>query len=121
MADTKAPHDQEVLSESVGWFKDFFSTHFATAARPAVSQEVQLSDGMCFFEERSSMPMWLTWTLHISVTTDLSSNPKIISDVSQTSGRDISSFFYVSLLSRSFTKTIPQWLPLGCKLCDSGI
>lgn len=72
MPDTKAPHDQEVLSEFVGWFEDFFSTLFATAARATVSQKVELSDGMCFVEEKRSMPMWPTWTLHISVIMDLS-------------------------------------------------
>lgn len=93
---TKAPHDQEVLFESLGWFKDFFSTHFATAARTTVSQTVLLSDGMWFFEERSSMPMWPTWTLHISVTTDLSSDSEIISDVSKALDRHISSFLCFS-------------------------
>lgn len=102
--------------------RGLLSTLFATAAGATVSQKVELSDGMCFVEEKRSMSMWPTWTLHISVVTDLSSNSKITSDVRLQTEIFPFFFFIVSLFSRnrSFTNIIPQQLPLVCKLCNSG-
>lgn len=74
--------------------RGLLSTLFATAAGATVSQKVELSDGMCFVEEKRSMSMWPTWTLHISVITDLSSNSKITSDVSKASDRYFLFFFF---------------------------
>ena len=65
MPDAKAPNDQEVLFESVALLFFFFPLLSATAARATASQKVELSDGMYFVEEKRSMPIQLTLTLHV--------------------------------------------------------